>query len=60
MYIGTQDGWIFCIHYGSKNVKWVGHANGELADDSLAIFGNKLIVKTKSDSVFVFNREYVQ
>ncbi len=60
MYIGTQDGWIFCIHYGSKNVKWVGHANGELTDDSLAIFGNKLIVKTKSDSVFVFNREYVQ
>ncbi len=60
MYIGTQDGWIFCLHYGSKSVKWVGHADGELTDDSLAIFGNKLIVKTKSDSVFVFNREYVQ
>lgn len=60
MYIGTQDGWIFCIHYGSKNVKWVVHTDGELTNDSLAIFENKLIVKTKSDSVFVFNREYVQ
>ena len=35
MYIGTQDGWVFCIHYGSKNVKWVGHTDGELTEDSL-------------------------
>ena len=60
MYIGTQDGWIFCLHYGSKNVKWVGHVDGELMEDSLAISGNKLIVKTKSDSVFVYNKDYVQ
>ena len=60
MFIGTQDGWIFCIHYGSKSVKWVGHTDGELTEDSLAIYGNKLLVKTKSDSLFVYNRDYVQ
>ena len=60
MYIGTQDGWIYCIHYGSGNVKWVGHTDGELMDDSLAITDNKLLVKTKADSVFVFDKNYVQ
>ena len=60
MYIGTQDGWIYCIHYGSENVKWVVHTDGELMEDSLAISDSKLIVKTKSDSIFVFNKNYVQ
>ncbi len=60
MYIGTQDGWIYCIHYGSSNVKWVCHTDGELMEDSFAISDKKLIVKTKSDSIYVFDKDYVQ
>ena len=58
MYIGTQDGWVFCLHYGSESLKWAVHVDGELAEDSLAIESNRLLAKTKSGSVFCFNRNY--
>ena len=60
MYIGTQDGYVYCIHYGSESVKWVGHVDGELMEDSLAINNDKLIVKTKSDSVFIYKKDFIQ
>ena len=60
MYIGTADGWIFCMHIGSESIKWTCHVNGELMEDSLKIEKDKLIVKTKSDSVFVFKKGFNQ
>ncbi len=60
MYIGTADGWVFCMHYGSENLKWSCHINGELTEDSLKLDGDKLIVKTKSDSVFVLRKGFNQ
>lgn len=58
MYIGTRDGWVFCIHIGSNHEKWRIHVNGELTDDSLAISGDSLYVKTTSGSIYRFNRSY--
>lgn len=57
MYIGTQDGWLYCVHTGSKHEKWRVHINGELVNDSLHLSDNKLLVKTKSGSISVFNAE---
>jgi outer membrane protein assembly factor BamB len=56
MYIGTQDGWIYCVHIGSRHEKWRIHVDGELDSNSLAISGGKLIVRTRSDSIFAINR----
>jgi len=58
MYIGTRDGWIYCIHIGSNHEKWRIHVNGELNDDSLAIIHDSLYVKTTSGSIYRFNRNF--
>ncbi|MBU1107887.1 MAG: PQQ-binding-like beta-propeller repeat protein [Candidatus Riflebacteria bacterium] len=58
MYIGTQDGWIYCIHYGSKHEKWCIHVNGELEEDSLCIVEDSLLVKTRSGSIYRFKRDF--
>lgn len=58
MYVGSADGWIYCIHTGSAHIKWKVKADGELANDSLAILDKNILVKTKSGSLFCFNREY--
>ncbi|HAE39045.1 MAG TPA: hypothetical protein DCG57_10460 [Candidatus Riflebacteria bacterium] len=58
MYIGTQDGWIYCLHYGSKHEKWRIHVNGELQEDSLHILADSLLVKTRSGSIHKFKRDY--
>lgn len=58
VYIGTQDGWIYCLHMGSKHEKWRLHVNGELQEDSLAIVADSLVVKTSSGSLFRFNRSF--
>jgi outer membrane protein assembly factor BamB len=58
MYIGTQDGWIYCIHYGSKHEKWRLHINGELQEDSLTLLDEGLLVTTRSGSVFRFKRDF--
>lgn len=58
MYIGTQDGWIFCIHSGSQHEKFRIHINGELEQDSLAISGSRLLVKTRSGSLISVDRRF--
>ncbi|OGK08910.1 MAG: hypothetical protein A2W80_13660 [Candidatus Riflebacteria bacterium GWC2_50_8] len=58
MYIGTQDGWIYCLHYGSKHEKWRIHVNGELQEDSLHLLADSLMVKTRSGSIYRFKRDY--
>ncbi|PKL46352.1 MAG: hypothetical protein CVV42_16685 [Candidatus Riflebacteria bacterium HGW-Riflebacteria-2] len=58
MYIGTQDGWIYCIHYGSKHEKWRLHVNGELQEDSLTFLAEDLLVTTRSGSIFRFKRDF--
>ena len=58
MYIGTQDGWIYCIHYGSKHEKWRIHVNGELQEDSLQMLEDSLLVKTRSGSIYRFKRDF--
>ncbi|GAB4282058.1 MAG: hypothetical protein Kow0029_27410 [Candidatus Rifleibacteriota bacterium] len=56
MYIGTSDGWVFCIHTGSHHEKWRIHVNGELGQNSLAIAGTRLIVQTRSGSLISLDR----
>ncbi len=58
MYIGTQDGWIFCIHSGSQHEKFRIHVNGELEENSLVILGNRLLVKTRSGSLISVDRHF--
>lgn len=58
LYIGTQDGWVYCLHIGSKHEKWRIHVNGELKEDSLAIIEESLLVKTRSGSLYRFNRSF--
>lgn len=56
MYIGTQDGWIYCVHTGSMHEKWKIHVNGELEQDSLTIAGTRLLVLTRSGSIMSIDR----
>lgn len=58
LYIGTQDGWVYCLHIGSKHEKWRLHVNGELKEDSLEIMEESLLVKTRSGSLYRFNRSF--
>ena len=58
MCIGTQDGWIYCIHYGSKHEKWRLHVNGELQEDSLHLLDEDLLVTTRAGSVYRFKRNF--
>lgn len=58
LYIGTQDGWIYGLHIGSKHIKWQLHVDGELMEDSLTILGDSLLVKTSSGSLYRFNRSF--
>jgi hypothetical protein len=58
MYIGTQDGWVYCIHHGSFDEKFHIHVNGELDQNSLQISGKRLLVKTKSGSIISLNRMF--
>jgi hypothetical protein len=58
MYMGTQDGWIYCVHSGSQHEKWRIHINGELDENSLAILGGKLIVQTRSGSIMAIDRRF--
>lgn len=58
MYIGTQDGWIFCIHTGSFHEKWSIHVGGELEHNSLQISGSRLLVKTRSGSISAIDRRF--
>ena len=56
LYIGTADGWVYCINLGTERVKWIVHVDGELTDDSLTVIDNTVIVKSKSDSIFTFTK----
>ncbi len=58
LYIGTQDGWIYCLHTGSRHEKWRVHVNGELLEDSLELLDDSLLVKTRSGSLFRINRNF--
>ncbi|MDD3000956.1 MAG: PQQ-binding-like beta-propeller repeat protein [Candidatus Riflebacteria bacterium] len=58
IYVGSADGWVYCIHTGSAHIKWKVKADGELAEDSLFILKNNILVKTKSGSLFCYNKEY--
>ncbi|MDD3148688.1 MAG: PQQ-binding-like beta-propeller repeat protein, partial [Candidatus Riflebacteria bacterium] len=58
LYIGTQDGWIYCLHTGSKHEKWRIHVNGELLEDSLELLENSLLVKTRSGSLYRVDRSF--
>jgi outer membrane protein assembly factor BamB len=58
MYVGTLEGWVYCLHRESGHVKWVVKADGELQTDSLFLLEKSLLVKTKSGSVYCFNREF--
>lgn len=58
LYIGTQDGWIYCLHIGSKHEKWRVHVSGELLEDSLELFEDSLLVKTRSGSLYRVNRSF--
>ena len=58
MYAGTSDGLVYCIHIGSKNLKWVVKVDGELTEDSLYVLPNSLLVKTKSGSVYCFRKDF--
>ncbi|MFZ5952346.1 MAG: PQQ-binding-like beta-propeller repeat protein, partial [Candidatus Rifleibacteriota bacterium] len=59
MYIGTQDGWIYCVHHGSQDEKWKIHVNGELEEDSLHIAGSQLLVKTRAGSIISIDRRFI-
>lgn len=56
VYIGTSDGWIYCFNLETESVKWLVHVNGELGEDSLCLTSDKLLVKSKSDSVFLLKQ----
>jgi len=56
VYIGTQDGWVYCVHAGSRHEKWRIHVKGELVEDSLEIIEESLLVKTRSGSLLKLNR----
>lgn len=58
MYIGTQDGWVYCLHTGSEDLKWKIHVNGELEKDSLLIADSRLIVRTRSGSLVAIDRRF--
>lgn len=56
-YVGTQGGWIYCVHVGSFDIKWEVHVNGELTKDSLKLTSSGLLVKTKSGSLYRIKKE---
>ncbi|HPT44809.1 MAG TPA: PQQ-binding-like beta-propeller repeat protein [Candidatus Rifleibacterium sp.] len=58
LYIGTQDGWIYCLHIGSRHEKWRVHVSGELLEDSLTLLDDSLLVKTRSGSLYRINRSF--
>lgn len=58
MYVGTQEGWIYCMHSESGHVKWVVKADGELQSDSLLLLKDSLLAKTKSGSVYCFDKGF--
>ncbi len=56
MYIGTQDGWVICLHSRSFHEKWRVHVGGELPEDALAVTEGGLLVRTKAGSVFLIRK----
>ena len=56
VYIGTQDGWVYCIHTGSHDEKWRVHINGELTSNSFKLIDSGLLVKTKSGSIYLLDK----
>ncbi len=58
LYIGTQDGWVHCLHIGSKHEKWRVHVGGELQEDSLLLLDDSLLVRTRSGSLYRVNRSF--
>lgn len=58
LYTGTQDGWVFCFHRESLAEKWRIHLSGELAEESLLISENGLLVRTRSGSVFCLKKGF--
>lgn len=57
MYIGTREGYIYCIHPGSAHVKWTVRVHGELMTDSLKLVGDSLLVLTRSGSVYSIDKD---
>ncbi len=58
MYIGTIEGWVYCLHRETGHIKWVVKVDGELQKDSLMIVSNGLLVKSKSGSIYNFNTDF--
>ncbi|NLI75201.1 MAG: PQQ-binding-like beta-propeller repeat protein [Candidatus Riflebacteria bacterium] len=56
MFIGTQDGWVLCLHAGSLHEKWRVYVGGELGEDSLALSEKGLLVRTKSGSIWCLRK----
>ncbi|RCK79167.1 MAG: hypothetical protein OZSIB_0281 [Candidatus Ozemobacter sibiricus] len=56
LYIGTQDGWVICLHSRSYHEKWRVHVGGELAEDALAVTDEGLLVRTRSGSVYLIRK----
>jgi hypothetical protein len=57
LYIGTQDGWMLCMHKDSHDVRWKVRLPGELSEDSLMVAADGILVRTKSGSVFCLKKE---
>lgn len=53
VYVGTDDGWVFCFHSQSFDQKWCLHLDGSLTYNSLAITNKGLLVRTKSGSLYL-------
>ena len=51
IYVGTQDGWIICLHRYSYDEKWRVHLGGELIAESLTTHEEGVLVRTRSGSV---------
>jgi len=60
LFIGTQDGWVICLHKDSHHEKWRTHVGGELAEDSLAVAPFGLLVRTRSGSIYCLKKEAEQ
>jgi len=56
MFIGTQDGWVVCLHAGSYDEKWRVYVGGELSEDALALCERGLLVRAKSGSVYLLKK----
>ncbi len=57
-FVGTQDGWVICFHKDSHDEKYRFFTGGELCEDSLAVFRQGVLVRTRSGSLFCLKKTW--